>query len=84
MSSERFDALTNPHFVIKKGGTRGNRHGKSEAQRENHQAKPNEEFCKQLNEIAQEDHSYVATWQERRRYEKGGSYVFTANDPWHQ
>ena len=35
---KRFDALTIPNFVIKKGGSHGARHGKSE-QREYHQAK---------------------------------------------
>ena len=29
-----------------------------------------EELCKHLEEWAREDHSYVATWQERQRYEK--------------
>ena len=39
LSRERFDALTIPNFVINKGGSRGARHGKSEAQREYHGAK---------------------------------------------
>ena len=29
-----------------------------------------EEFCRPLDELAGEDHSYVATRQERQRYEK--------------
>ena len=29
-----------------------------------------EGFCKHLDEIAQADHSYVAAWQERQRYEE--------------
>ena len=102
LSGESFDALTVPSFVIDKGGGRGARHGKSEAQREYHQAKVclrkahkkgftttlqrfqgcetyrnsqlhvwwDEDFCKHLDEIAQEDHSYVAVWQARQRYEK--------------
>ena len=38
-------------------------------------------FCKHVDDIAQEDHSYVATWQERQRYEKGcGSCDGTAKD----
>ena len=39
LSRERFDALTILHFVIKKGGSRVARHGKSEAQREYYQAR---------------------------------------------
>ena len=38
VNRESFDALTIPHFMIKKDGSRGARHGKSEAQREYHQA----------------------------------------------
>ena len=30
-----------------------------------------EEFCKHVDDLAQDDHSYVATWQERERYGKG-------------
>ena len=33
-----------------------------------------EDFCKRLDKIAREDHSYIATWEERRRYEKGQNF----------
>ena len=39
VNRERFDALTVPNFVIKKGVRHGSRYGKSEAQREYFQAK---------------------------------------------
>ena len=39
LNRKRFDALIIPHFSIEKGGSHGARHGKSEAQREYHQAK---------------------------------------------
>ena len=39
MNRERLDTLTILHFVIKKGGSRVARHGKSEAQREYYQAR---------------------------------------------
>ena len=40
LNRETFDALKIPKFVIKKGGSHGARHGKSEAKREYQQAKP--------------------------------------------
>ena len=39
LSRENFDGWSIPHFVIKKGARHGACHGKSEAQREYHQAK---------------------------------------------
>ena len=99
LNGERFDALTIPHFTIRKGGAR---HGRSEEPRAYYQASQcvkkahkegfestlhpfqtceiyrssqmnigcTEEFCKHLDELAGEDHSYAAARQERERYEK--------------
>ena len=40
-----------------------------------------EDFCKHLNKIAQEDHSYVVTWQERQWYEKEWSLCINSQGP---
>ena len=108
---KRFDALTIPNIVIKKGGSHGARHGKSE-QREYHQAKQclskarkkidsifqcfqqcetyknsqmrrgwDEDLCKRSDRVAQEDHSYIATWEERQRYEKGWKLCWETQGP---
>ena len=36
----------------------------------------NEGFSKHVDEIAQDDHPYVATWQERQWHEKGRIFCF--------
>ena len=102
----RLDALSIPHYVIKKGRSHGARHGKTEEQKEYHMAYNawkrcckkvdsqgelfagihdrflrdqvyresqlaigwTEQKCKEMDELAQEDHTYHLTSEERRRY----------------
>ena len=40
-----------------------------------------EEFCRPLDELAGEDHSYVATRQERQRYEKVWALSLSSQAP---
>ena len=35
-----------------------------------------EETCRRLDRIAREDHSYIATWDERRKYENNWKHAF--------
>ena len=100
----RLDALSIPHYVIKKGRCHGARHGKTEEQKEYHlswnawkrcckkvdsqgghftgihdrflrdpvyRESPlaigwTEQKCKELDELAQEDHTYRLTPEEKR------------------
>ena len=109
LNSDRYDVLSIPNHVIKKGPSHGRRHGNTERQRIFHQAHVSsrkatkkgyasirdrflrytiyrqsqldvgwaEGHCARLDEIAAEDHSYIATAAERAR--RGNTWVLVLN-----
>ena len=40
-----------------------------------------EEFCKRLDKVPREDHSYIATWEGGQRYEKNGTLCLHTQGP---
>ena len=81
----RLDALSIPNYVIKKGRNHGARHGKTKEQTEYHMAWNasqlaigwTEQKCKEWDELAQEEHTYRLTPEEKRRYQ--GQWYLTLN-----
>ena len=76
-NKDRYDALSIPGYVIKKNQSRGPRMYHKARDMLRKAKLPKNGSCKQYDALALEDHSYEATSEERRRWEKNWKIFYT-------